>query len=129
MERYFFVPQFHLPLVFLSCHVDPNTSLFSQFPFIEILKNGFTTDGQLIYSDRVLQRAMSRWGALTLVQELGLRFIVDKALRDSIMLKIQNNSANIYAGVCCFPGPWNTDVKTRIATFQELLDYGGRPTS
>lgn len=50
---YFFVPQFHLPLVFLSCHVDPNMSFFSQSPLMDVFKNGFTTDGQLVYYIRL----------------------------------------------------------------------------
>jgi len=45
---------------------------------MEILQNEFTRDGQLVY----LHRALQRGGRVTLVQELGLRFMVDKVLRD-----------------------------------------------
>lgn len=45
-------------------------------------KKNFITDGQLVYLDRVLQKAVSSsMGWSHLVQELGLRFTVDKALR------------------------------------------------
>lgn len=46
-------------------------------------KKNFITDGQLVYLDRVLQKAVSSsMGWSHLVQELGLRFTVDKALRN-----------------------------------------------
>lgn len=73
-----------LPLEFLSCHVDPIMSLFSQFPFMEVFQNDFTTDGQLVYYlDKALQTEyLDGVGCVTLVQELGCRFIVDKVCRD-----------------------------------------------
>lgn len=56
---HFFLPQFHLPVVYFSCHVDPNMNFLSQFPFMGVLKNDFTTEGQLVYLNRALQRAVS----------------------------------------------------------------------
>ena len=45
--------------VFLSCHIDPNMSLSSQFPFMEVFQRELTTDGKLVYLNRALQRAVS----------------------------------------------------------------------
>lgn len=56
---HFFLPWFHLPVVYFSCHVDPNMNSLSQFPFMGVFKNDFTTDGQLVYLNRALQRAVS----------------------------------------------------------------------
>lgn len=84
--------------------------------------------GQLVYLDRTLQRAVSWWGGITLVQELGLRFILDKIPQRLNHVNIQNNSENIYMRACCYPGLPNTDMNTRVTAFQELSDYGGRPT-
>lgn len=51
---------------------------------MEVFQNDFTTDGQLVYYlDRALQREyLNGVGCVTLVQELGCRFIVDKVCRD-----------------------------------------------
>lgn len=48
---------------------------------MNVFKTGFTTDGQLLYYIG-LHKGQHLGGGITLVQELALRFILDKALRD-----------------------------------------------
>lgn len=53
---YFFVHQCYLPLAFLSCHTGTNGSLL---PLSwEVSRIISVTDGQLVYLDRALQRAV-----------------------------------------------------------------------